>query len=35
MTAKKISTTSGSLAPTIIFMLFDYCGVVLSEHIAF
>ena len=32
--AKKNSTTSSSFAP-ILFLLFDYVGVVLSEHLAF
>jgi len=35
MTAKKNSTTSSSFAPPILFALFDYVGVVLSEHLAF
>ncbi|MBR0061867.1 MAG: undecaprenyl-phosphate galactose phosphotransferase WbaP, partial [Selenomonadaceae bacterium] len=35
MTAKKISTTTSSFAPPILFLLFDYLGVVLSEHLAF
>ena len=35
MSAKKISTTSNSFAPPILFLLFDYVGVVLSEHLAF
>ena len=35
MPAKKNSTTLSSFAPPILFLLFDYVGVVLSEHIAF
>lgn len=35
MTAKKNSTTLSSFAPPILFLLFDYLGVVLSEHFAF
>ncbi|MBQ7454351.1 MAG: undecaprenyl-phosphate galactose phosphotransferase WbaP, partial [Selenomonadaceae bacterium] len=35
MTAKKNSTTFNSLLPPIVFILFDYFGVVLSEHLAF
>jgi len=35
MTAKKSSTTFNSLAPPLLFLLFDYVGVVFSEHIAF
>ncbi len=35
MTAKKNSTTLSSFAPPILFLLFDYVGVVLSEHLAF
>ena len=35
MTAKKNSTTGNSFAPPILFLLFDYLGVVLSEHLAF
>ena len=33
--AKKNSTTLTSFAPPILFLLFDYVGVVLSEHLAF
>ena len=33
--AKKNSTTLRSFMPPILFLLFDYCGVVLSEHLAF
>ena len=33
--AKKNSTTFPSFAPPILFLLFDYLGVVLSEHLAF
>ena len=33
--AKKNSTTTNSFVPPILFLLFDYCGVVLSEHLAF
>ena len=33
--AKKNSTTLSSVAPPILFLLFDYLGVVLSEHLAF
>ena len=33
--AKKSSTTAATFAPAIIFLLFDYVGVVLSEHLAF
>ena len=33
--AKKNSTTLSSFAPPILFLLFDYVGVVLSEHLAF
>ena len=33
--AKKNSTPFNSVAPQIIFVLFDYVGVVLSEHLAF
>ena len=33
--AKKNSTTLTSFAPPILFLLFDYAGVVLSEHLAF
>ena len=32
---KKNSTTLSSFAPPILFLLFDYVGVVLSEHLAF
>ncbi|MBR0262231.1 MAG: undecaprenyl-phosphate galactose phosphotransferase WbaP [Selenomonadaceae bacterium] len=35
MSAKKNPTTSSSFAPPILFLLFDYVGVVLSEHLAF
>ncbi len=35
MTAEKNSTTLSSVAPPILFLLFDYVGVVLSEHLAF
>ena len=35
MTAEKNSTTLSSIAPPILFLLFDYIGVVLSEHLAF
>ena len=35
MTAEKNSTTLSSIAPPILFLLFDYVGVVLSEHLAF
>lgn len=35
MTAKKNSTTLSSFVPPILFLLFDYVGVVLSEHLAF
>ena len=35
MPAKKNSTTLSSFAPPILFLLFDYVGVVLSEHLAF
>jgi len=35
MTAKKNPTTSQTFAPPILFLLFDYFGVVLSEHLAF
>ena len=35
MSTKKNSTTSSSLAPPILFLMFDYIGVVLSEHLAF
>ncbi len=35
MSAKKNSTTLSSFAPPILFLLFDYVGVVLSEHLAF
>ena len=33
--AKKNSTTLSTYAPPILFSLFDYVGVVLSEHLAF
>ena len=33
--AKKNSTTLNSIAPPILFLLFGYLGVVLSEHLAF
>ena len=33
--AKKKSKTLSSFAPPILFLLFDYIGVVLSEHLAF
>ena len=33
--AKKNSTTLSSIAPPILFLLFDYVGIVLSEHLAF
>ena len=33
--AKKNSTTLSTFAPPILFLLFDYVGVVLSEHLAF
>ncbi len=33
--AKKNSTTTSSVMPPIVFLLFDYVGVVLSEHLAF
>lgn len=33
--AKKNSTIFTTIAPAIIFLLFDYVGVVLSEHLAF
>lgn len=33
--AKKNSTTTATFAPAIIFLLFDYVGVVLSEYLAF
>ena len=33
--AKKNSTTLRTYAPPILFLLFDYAGVVLSEHLAF
>ena len=32
---KKNSTTLSTFAPPILFLLFDYAGVVLSEHLAF
>ena len=35
MTAQKNSTTLQSFAPPILFLMFDYIGVVLSEHLAF
>ncbi len=35
MTAKKNSTTLSAFVPPILFLLFDYVGVVLSEHLAF
>ena len=35
MPAKKNSTSFNSLAPPIVFLLFDYVGVVLSEYLAF
>ena len=35
MSAKKNPTTLSSFAPPILFLLFDYVGVVLSEHLAF
>ncbi|MBE8949486.1 MAG: undecaprenyl-phosphate galactose phosphotransferase WbaP [Quinella sp. 3Q1] len=35
MSAKKNSTTFSTFAPPILFLLFDYVGVVLSEHLAF
>ena len=35
LSAKKNSTTLSSFAPPILFLLFDYVGVVLSEHLAF
>ena len=34
-TAKKNPTTLSTFAPPILFLLFDYAGVVLSEHLAF
>ena len=33
--AKKNSTTFNYSAPPILFLLFDYVGIVLSEHLAF
>ena len=33
--AKKFSTTQSAYAPPVLFLLFDYVGVVLSEHLAF
>ena len=35
MHAKKNSTTFNAFLPPIVFILFDYFGVVLSEHLAF
>ena len=35
MSAKKNSTTLSAFVPPILFLLFDYVGVVLSEHLAF
>ncbi|MBR4153630.1 MAG: undecaprenyl-phosphate galactose phosphotransferase WbaP [Selenomonadaceae bacterium] len=35
MSAKKNSTSLSSFVPPILFLLFDYLGVVLSEHLAF
>ena len=35
MSAKKNSTTLSSFVPPILFLLFDYVGVVISEHLAF
>ena len=35
MTARKNPTSLSSFAPPILFALFDYVGVVLSEHLAF
>ena len=35
LSAKKNSTTLSSFVPTILFLLFDYVGVVLSEQLAF
>ena len=35
MTAKKNSTSLQTFAPPILFLMFDYLGVVLSEHLAF
>ena len=35
MSAKKNPTTLSSFAPPLLFLLFDYVGVVLSEHLAF
>ena len=35
MSAKKNSTTLSSFAPPTLFLLFDYPGVLLSEHLAF
>ncbi|MBR1646625.1 MAG: undecaprenyl-phosphate galactose phosphotransferase WbaP [Selenomonadaceae bacterium] len=35
MSAKKNSTTFSAFVPPILFLLFDYVGVVLSEHLAF
>lgn len=35
MSVKKNSTTLSAFAPPILFLLFDYVGVVLSEHLAF
>lgn len=33
--SKKFSTTPSAFAPPILFLLFDYVGIVLSEHAAF
>lgn len=33
--AKKISSTPSSFVPPILFLLFDYAGVVISEYLAF
>lgn len=35
MPSKKNSTTLSTFAPPILFLLFDYLGVVISEHLAF
>ena len=35
LATKKNSTTLSTFAPPILFLLFDYAGVVLSEHLAF
>ena len=35
MSAKKNSTTLSTFVPPILFLLFDYVGIVISEHLAF